>query len=77
MFGFFGLGKNRTKFGKFIDRKEITQIEMERLTGLSRGTISKLCNDKGYRPKLSTVSKIKKALKQLGEQAPPDDYFGM
>jgi transcriptional regulator with XRE-family HTH domain len=76
MFGFFGLGKSRTKFGKFIDRKEITQIELERLTGLSRGTISKLCNDKDYRPKLSTVAKIKKALKQLGENV-PDDYFGM
>lgn len=76
MFSFFGLGKKRTKFGKFIDRKEITQIELERLTGLSRGTISKLCNDDDYRPKISTVSRIKKALKQLGESV-PDDYFGM
>lgn len=76
MFSFFGLGKNRTKFGKFIDRKEITQFELERLTGLSRGTISKLCNDDDYRPKLSTVARIKKALKQLGESV-PDDYFGM
>lgn len=76
MFSFFGLGKSRTKFGKFIDRKDISQIELEKLSGLSRGTVSRLCNDKDYRPKLSTVSQVKKALKQLGESV-PDDYFGM
>lgn len=76
MFSFFGLGKSRSKFGKFIDRKEISQIEIEELTGLSRGTISKLCNDADYRPKQSTIAKIKKAMKQLGEEV-SDDYFGM
>lgn len=72
----FGLGKKRSKFGKFIDKRGITQTELEKLTGLSRGTISSLCNDKEYRPKLSTVQKVKKALKRLGESA-PDDYFNM
>lgn len=76
MFSFFGLGKDRTKFGRWLDRKEITQIELEELSGLSRRTISRLCNDKEYRPKFATVTRIKKALKQLGE-TPPDDYFGM
>lgn len=76
MFSFFGLGKDRTKFGRWLDRKEITQIELEELSGLSRRTISRLCNDESYRPKFSTVTRIKKALKQLGE-TPPDDYFGL
>jgi transcriptional regulator with XRE-family HTH domain len=76
LFSFFGLGKDRTKFGRWLDRKDISQIELEELSGLSRRTISRLCNDKEYRPKLSTVARIKKALKQLGESV-PDDYFGM
>lgn len=77
MFSFFGLGKSRTKFGKWLDKKEISQIELEQKSGLSRRTISRLCNDKEYRPKFETVTKVKKALKQLGEQTPPDDYFGI
>jgi transcriptional regulator with XRE-family HTH domain len=76
LFMIFGLGKRRTKFGRFIDKEEIKQIELEELTGLSRGTISKICNDKKYRPKFETVMKIKKALKQLGKSV-PEDYFGM
>ena len=71
----FGLGKKRTKFGKWLDQEGITQFELERKSNLSRGTISKLCNDKEYTPKISTISKIKKALDRLGVDSPPDDYF--
>lgn len=76
MFSFFGLGKSRSKFGRLIDRKQISQIEIEELTGLSRGTISKLCNDETYRPKQSTVAKVKKAMEKLGEEV-SDEHFGM
>lgn len=76
MFSLFGLGKNRTKFGRWLDRSGITQSEIEESSGLSRRTISRLCNDKDYVPKFETVTKIKKALKELGESV-PDDYFGM
>lgn len=76
MFSFFGLGKSRTKFGRWLDREGITQIEIERRAKLGRATISKLCNDSEYRPKFETVKKIRKALHQLGKDV-PDDYFGM
>ena len=76
MFSFFGLGKSRTKFGRWLDREGITQLEIEKRAGLGRATISKLCNDKEYRPKFSTVTKIRKALRELGRDV-PDDYFGM
>ena len=73
---FFNVGKKRTKFGRWIDREGITQLEIEKRAKLSRGTISKLCNDKTYRPKHETITKIKKVLQQLGKDV-PDDYFGM
>lgn len=76
MFSFFGLGKSRTKFGRWLDHEEITQIEIEELSGLSRRTVSRLCNDMEYTPKYSTVTKIKKALDKLGKNV-PDDYFDM
>lgn len=71
----FGLGKKRTKFGKWLDHEGITQLELENKAKLSRGTISKLCNDKEYTPKISTVTKVRKALDKLGANIPPDDYF--
>lgn len=77
MFSFFGLGKSRTKFGKFVDRKGLTQIDLEEKAGLSRRTISRLCNDKEYRPKYETVTKVKKALRKIGVEPPDDSYFGM
>jgi transcriptional regulator with XRE-family HTH domain len=72
----FGLGKKRTKFGKYLDREGITQSDIEAAASLSRRTISRLCNDMEYRPKYQTVTKIKKALHKLGKEV-PDDYFGM
>ncbi|MEH7237296.1 helix-turn-helix domain-containing protein [Bacillus sp. JJ1562] len=72
----FGLGKNRTKFGRWLDRQGISQIELEEESKLSRRTISRLCNDEEYRPKFSTVTKIRRALKRFGKDV-PDDYFGM
>lgn len=71
----FGLGKSRTKFGRWLDRKNITQFKIEEMSGLSRGTVSKLCNDKSYKPKYETIQRVKKALAKLGESV-PDDYFG-
>lgn len=74
----FGLGKKRSRFGKWLDKQEdLTQIELEKKARLSRGTISKLCNDADYRPKIETIAKIKKALKSLGKDVPPDDYFNL
>lgn len=75
MFG-FGLGKKRTKFGRWLDRQGITQLEIEKRAKLGRATVSRLCNDFDYVPKFETVAKVKKALKQLGHDV-PDDYFGM
>lgn len=76
MFSFFGLGKSRSKFGRWIDRKGISQIEVEKMTGLSRGTISRICNDEDYIPKFETIGKIKKAFARKGIKI-PDDYFNM
>lgn len=71
----FGLGKKRSKFGKWLDRQGITQLDLEKTAKLSRGTISKLCNDKTYKPKISTVSQITKGLKKLGRNIDQNDFW--
>jgi transcriptional regulator with XRE-family HTH domain len=66
----FGLGKPRSKFGKKLDKEKISQLDLEKEAKLSRGTISKLCNDDSYRPKHDTELKVKKALQNLGVNKP-------
>ena len=73
----FGLGKKRTKFGRWIDREGITQLEIEKKAKLGRATVSRLCNDFEYKPKFETVTKVKRALKRLGYDDISDDYFNM
>lgn len=77
MFSLFGgLGKDRTKLGRYLDKNGITQSELAKAAKVGDMTISRLCNEKDYRPKISTANKIKKALKSLGYDV-PDDYLGM
>ncbi len=71
----FGLGKKRTKFGRYLDSNGIAQIELERTSKLSTGTVSKLCNDKKYRPKFSTIIQIVKGMKKLGKNIDEQDFW--
>jgi hypothetical protein len=43
------LGKKRSNFGRWVDKqKDINELELERASNISRGTISKLCSDSNY-----------------------------
>ncbi|WP_054704813.1 helix-turn-helix transcriptional regulator [Bacillus sp. JCM 19041] len=70
----FGIGKKRTNFGKKLDKMGINQAELEKESGLSRATISKLCNDNTYSMKRSTEISVRKALKNLGVNE--KNFFG-
>ncbi|WP_336821275.1 helix-turn-helix domain-containing protein [Bacillus thuringiensis] len=71
----FGLGKKRTKFGRYLDKNGIAQIELERTSKLSTATISKLCNEKKYRPKFSTIIQIVKGMEKLGKNIKEDEFW--
>jgi predicted transcriptional regulator len=76
MFGLFG-GKPRTKLGKWLDARGITQEWLVRKTKLNRTTISKISSDDEYSPTLPTIKKIMKALREVDPAANPDDFFDM
>ncbi|WLR41318.1 helix-turn-helix domain-containing protein [Bacillus carboniphilus] len=72
----FGLGKSRTKFGRWLDKQEdINQLKLEKASQLGRPTISKLCNDKDYKPKYSTIVKINKGLNKLGKDIDVEKFL--
>lgn len=77
MFSWFGLGKKRSRLGKWLDRNGIAQIEVENGTGLSRGTISRLCSDDENKPTMKTAAKIIKFLKNFDKNVDYDDFWSM
>lgn len=70
-----GLGKKRTKLGKWLDKNSLTQEDLRQVSKVSRNTISKVCNDKEYSPSSSTIKKIMKAIRKVDPAARVDDFF--
>jgi len=72
----FGIGKDRSKLGRYIDQHGISQKELEK-SGVSRTTISRLCSDDEHQPTMSTARKIINFLKKLDSNVNYDDFFNM
>lgn len=71
----FGLGKKRTKVGKFIDRNGISQGELAEWSGLGRSTVMRICNDTDHAPYEVTIMKIVSALRKRGYSVTVDDLI--
>jgi predicted transcriptional regulator len=71
----FGLGKPRSKFGKWVDRNGIVQKEIAEKAKLSEMSVSRMCNEKDYVPKVSTWVKVQRALKSMGYEVDRDRFF--
>jgi predicted transcriptional regulator len=72
----FGLGKKRSKLGKWLDKRGISQTWLAKTSGVSRTVISDLCNgEKKHSPRLETIKKIMSALKKIDPNVKPTDFF--
>jgi predicted transcriptional regulator len=73
----FGLGKPRSKFGKWMDRNGIEQKEVADRAKVSEMTLTRLCNDSEHNPRISTWVKIQRALKSMGYEVDRDKFFDL
>lgn len=73
MFGLFG-GKPRSKLGRWLDNRGISQEWLVKKSKVSRNTISELCADKRD-PTMVTVKKIMKAIREVDPGARSEDFF--
>ncbi|MBU8908250.1 helix-turn-helix domain-containing protein [Desertibacillus haloalkaliphilus] len=71
----FGLGKPRSKFGKFLDKHSISQVEMAKESGVNKNTLSRIAKSNENRPSMKNGSKIIKALKKNGYDVDFDDFW--
>ncbi|TDK58126.1 XRE family transcriptional regulator [Bacillus salipaludis] len=78
MFGFFGLGKKRSKLGRWLDNRGISQTWLAEKAGVNRNTINELAaGDTDRSPTTRTISKIIKALREVDPSVKADDFFDM
>lgn len=75
LFTILGLGKERSKFGRWLDAKGIKQQWVAEKSGVSRGTISQLAIEDNRRPTYSNAMKIIKALHQIEPSVNASDFW--
>jgi predicted transcriptional regulator len=73
--GLFG-GKPRSRLGKWLDVRGISQEWLISKSKVSRTTISELAAGKRA-PTLATVKKLMKAIREVDPAAKADDFFDM
>lgn len=72
----FGLGKPRSKFGRFLDKHKIRQQDLVKESKVNKTTISRLCQGDTFKPSLTNGNKIIKALRKMtGKNVNIDDFW--
>lgn len=69
------LGRSRTKLGKWMDKKEISQLALTKWSGVSRPTITKLCGDDEYVASSMTKRNVIAALLRKGYDVEEHDFW--
>jgi len=67
---------SRSKLGKFIDKHNIKQIDIAKVSGLTTSTISRLAKIDCVSPSIKNANKIVTALKKLtGKNIKQSDFW--
>ena len=73
----WGLGKPRSKLGKWLDKKGLEQNALAKEAKVSKNTISKACNDKSYIPRQDAMKKILVAVRKIDPNKRMSDFWDM
>ncbi|GKU84018.1 helix-turn-helix transcriptional regulator [Niallia sp. NCCP-28] len=72
----FGLGKKRSKLGKWLDKRGMSQSWLAKASGVNRNTINALAaGDSEREPNTRTIKKIVSALKKVDPNVKSNDFF--
>jgi transcriptional regulator with XRE-family HTH domain len=71
----YGLNKPRTKFGHWIDFNGLSQREIEKMTRISRNTLSRICNNPHLNPQYNTKYWIISTLRKRGYDVWLSDFW--
>jgi putative transcriptional regulator len=71
----FGLGKPRTRIGKFLDQNKITQEKIRGAAGIDRTIMAEICGNADYNPQMKTMIKIVSALRKMEYDVEMRDFW--
>ena len=70
------IGKERSRFGVFIDRHGIKQEKIREISKVSRETVSRVCKNRDYIPAGKTMKALVATVRMLtGKQVKSDDFW--
>lgn len=70
-----GLNKPRSALGKWMDRRGIKQEWLTKESGLSKKTVSAVCNEDGHIPNGRTMQKIVQALRTVDPSVKASQFW--
>lgn len=73
----WGIGKPRSKLGKWLDKNGYEQQDLVEASKVSKNTISRACNEKEYIPRQDTMKKILKAVRKKDPGIKMSDFWDM
>lgn len=74
----FNLGKkHRSKLARYLDENQVTQQQLAKESGVSKSTISRICQGDVFAPTLKNAQKIIIALRKLTNKNVHYDDFWM
>jgi transcriptional regulator with XRE-family HTH domain len=73
----WGIGKPRSKLGKWLDKNGLEQQDLAQASKVSRNTISKICNEKDYMPRQDVLKKLLKAIRKVDPNVKLSDFWDM
>jgi transcriptional regulator with XRE-family HTH domain len=73
----WGIGKPRSKLGKWIDRNGLEQQDLVKAAKVSKNTVSRACNEIDYVPRQDVMKKLLKAIRQVNPSAKMSDFWDM
>jgi transcriptional regulator with XRE-family HTH domain len=73
----WGLGKPRSKLGRFIDKHGYSIQDLSKASKVNRNTLGKVCSDKEYIPSPAVMKKILNAIRKIDPSAKMNDFWDM
>ncbi|MCM2534627.1 helix-turn-helix domain-containing protein [Neobacillus pocheonensis] len=73
----WGIGKPRSKLGKWIDQKGLEQQDLAMDANVSKNTVTKACSDKDYIPRHDVMKKLLKAIRKVDPNLKMSDFWDM
>ncbi|AKO92723.1 XRE family transcriptional regulator [Priestia filamentosa] len=73
----WGIGKPKSKLGKWMDKRGLAQKDLAREAKVSENTITKACTNKEYIPRQDVMKKLLKAIRKVDPNAKMSDFWDM